>query len=121
MALDLKSIDQEAADCCAAWAQMPDATAGLHIHHEIIAEDLSEPIEHRISYILREKPKPEQALRLRLMRPIQQSALAEYNRIQQSAWAEYNRIRQSASAELHAGCTPDCPWDGKTIFPREAR
>jgi len=148
---------------------MPDATAGVHIHHEAPAEALTEPIERRIEYILSTKPKKEQALRLRLMRPISApawaeyekataSALAEYEKATAPAWAEYEKATASALAEYEkatapawaeyekatapawaeywkatasaraeyekatapahrAICpTPDCPWDGQSIF-----
>ena len=167
--MKLQSIAKEAAACRAAWAAMPDATAGVHIHHEIVAEKLTEPIEARITYILNEKPKTEQALRLRLMRPVTASAWAEYEKVRASAraeyekvtasaWAEYDKVTASAWAEYdkvtapalaeykkvtasalaeykkvtasawaeykkvtasahQAICpTPDCPWDGQSIF-----
>jgi hypothetical protein len=41
-----------------------------HCHHEILCEPLTEPIEARIAYIRREKPKEEVALRLRLLKPL---------------------------------------------------
>lgn len=147
----LKSIEEEAADCRAAWAAVPGATAGLHIHHDTVMEPLRETIENRIAYIQRHKPKEEQAIRLRAMRPISaqvwleyqrierpaleeyeritQPALAEYKRIKQPAWEEYLRITQPAWAEylrimreVHdAYCTADCPWDGRTLFPKEGQ
>ena len=97
--MKLQSIAKEAATCRAAWAAMPDATAGAHIHHEVAAEKLTEPIEARIAYILRVKPKQEQALRLRLMRPLTASALGEYQKVTASAWAEYEKVTASAWAE----------------------
>ena len=124
-----KSIEEEAADCRAAWAAMPDAVAGLHIHHEVSAELLTEPIKNRIGYILRNKPKDEQAARLRAMRPIPAQAWAEYERVdapawaeyervEAQAWAEYERVKAQAWAEIHpAHCTLACPWNGRTLFP----
>ena len=85
------AIAKEAAACRAAWAAMPGATAGVHIHHETVVESLTEPIENRIAYILSNKPKKEQALRLRLMRPI------------------------TAAAHQVICPTPGCPWNG-SIF-----
>jgi len=99
--MKLQSITREAADCRAAWAAMPDATDGAHIHHEAAAEALTEPIEKRIAYILAEKPKAEQALRLRLMRPIAAPARAEYNKVTAPAWAEYNKVTAAAWAEYN--------------------
>jgi cell division septum initiation protein DivIVA len=95
----LHSIAREAADCRAAWAAVPDAVAGVHIHHEMVAEELSEPIEARIAYILAKKPRKEQALRLRLMRPVAAPALAEYERVTAPALAEYERVVAPAWAE----------------------
>ena len=123
--MKLKSIAREAADCRAAWAAMPEATAGVHIHHESADEALTEPIEKRIAYILDYKPEAEQALRFRLMRPIKAAALAEYNKVKASAWAENDKVVAAARAEYDkvtapahkAICpTPECPWDGRSIF-----
>ena len=85
--LRLKSITREAADCRAAWAAVPEATTGVHIHHVVVAETLTEPIEKRIAYILAKKPKAEQALRLRVMRPVVVPAWAEYKKVEVPAWA----------------------------------
>ena len=111
---------------------------GLHVHHEILIEELTESIQNRIDYIKVQKPKAEISLRLRLLRAlepteelilawaeykkIQQSALAEYEKIRQPAWAEYEKIRQPAWAKVeavHKKVCPNCPWDGKTIFTRK--
>jgi len=129
----LRSIAAEAKACRAAWAAMPDATAGAHIHHGSGPfELLRKPVENRIAYILSDKPKSEQALRLRLMRPVTAPALAEYERVaawaeyerrtapalaeyeRVAAWAEYERVRAAAHRDLCP--TPDCPWDGVRIF-----
>ena len=112
--MKLGTIAAEAKACRAAWAAMSDATHGVHIHHETVAEPLTEPIEARIAYILTQKPKAEQALRLRLMRPVTAAALAEYERVTAAAWAEYQRITAAAHAAICP--TPDCPWDGTSIF-----
>ena len=154
--MKLHSITREAADCRAAWAAAPEATAGAHIHHEQPFEALTEPIENRIAYILSDKPKKEQALRLRLMRPVTAPAWAEYWKVRAAAWAEYEKVEdeyqrakaaawaehqyekatvaawaeyekataparaeyQKATAAAHARLcpTPDCPWDGGSIF-----
>jgi len=128
MTLTLKSIQQEAEDCRAAWAAMPDATHGWHIHHNEAIEPLSEPIANRIAYILSDKPEAEQALRLRLMRPARAEALkvydaarAEARKVYDAARAEALKVYAAATAEAHrVGCpTADCPFDGKTIFPPE--
>ncbi len=117
--MKLQSIAKEAAICRAAWAAMPDATAGVHIHHGIAAEALSEPIEVRIAYIRAKKPKAEQALRLHLMRPATASAWAAYEKATASAWAWAAYEKATASAHTAICPTPDCPWDGRTIFGAE--
>ena len=124
-AMKLGTIEEEAVACRAAWAAKPRAKAGVHIHHECAAELLTEPIEARIAYILTQKPKEEQALRLHLMRPITAPAWADYNRITAPALADYRRIKAAAWADYRrispaahlAFCVADCPFDGSTIFP----
>lgn len=133
---ELKSIDEEAADCRTAWAAAPGATAAVHLHHDVAADALLDPIEFRIAYILTKKPEHERALRLRLMRPLTAPARAEYGRVTAQAWAEYERVRAQALAEYErvtapalaeykrvtkiahdAICFEGCPFDGSTIFP----
>jgi len=41
-----------------------------HIHHEILVEALTEPLENRIKYIKDYKPEDEIELRLRLIKPV---------------------------------------------------
>jgi len=41
-----------------------------HIHHEILVEPLTEPIENRIKFIKENKPKEEQPLRLKLLKEV---------------------------------------------------
>ena len=136
--LKLRSIDEEAAACRATWATCPGATWGLHIHHQIVAEPLTEPIERRITHILREKSIDEQALRLRLMRPcpatvnearqihidafngaklIYPDASGKTEWIYDTTLAEAGGSLDAALDALHtAHCITDCPWDGTTIF-----
>lgn len=114
MTIALKSIEGEAADCRAAWDAMPDAVAGVHIHHGEVADKLTEPIANRIDYILSDKPRAEQALRLRLMRPITAAAWAEYQRVTAAAWAEYGRV--TAAAHPAVCPTADCPYANGSIF-----
>ena len=104
--MNLKSIDEEAAACRAAWAAEPDAKYGAHIHHEGPCEALTEPIEARIAFILANKVPRERALRLRLMRPTTEEAFKAYD----AARAEAHRLICSIEG---------CPFDGKTIFPEE--
>ena len=118
MTLKLRSIATEAKACQAAWAAMPKATAGVHIHHEYVAEKLTEPIENRIAYILSDKPQKEQAIRLRLMRPVTAPAWAEYDKVTAAALAEYDKV--TAAAHLALCPTPDCPYANGSIFGGES-
>jgi hypothetical protein len=68
--LKLKSIKLEAAACRKAFKGVPVGSFVLHCHHELLMEKLTEPAENRIAYILSDKPEHEQALRLRLFRPL---------------------------------------------------
>ena len=101
MAMPLKSIEEEAADCRAAFKGFTVGTPAWHVHHAVLCEIVTEPIENRISYILSHKAVAEQALRLRLMRPAYgvAPALAEYKRVQAAALAEYERVKAPALAE----------------------
>jgi len=42
----------------------------FHIHHKVLVEPLTEPIENRIKFIKENKPKEEIKLRLKLMKPV---------------------------------------------------
>src|SRR3990172_2550455 len=41
-----------------------------HVHHDILVERLTEPLENRIAYIKQRKPADEQELRLRFLQPV---------------------------------------------------
>ena len=111
----------------------------FHCHHDVLAEYVTDYTE-RVAYIKRCKPKSEQELRLRLFRLIPEDRLppeyikarAEYDKAwaeADKAWAEVDKARAEyikARAEyatqlgaLHRELCPNCPWDGKTIFPME--
>lgn len=118
--------------------------AYLHIHHKVLWEWATEPIENRIEYIKREKPEHERPTRLRLLKEI------PLDRIPPelvAAWEKYvaagkkydaaavreqwvaAREKYDAAVEkyapqmeaLHRELCPDCPWDGHTIFPKEGK
>ena len=74
----LKTIDEEAADCRAAFANSKVGDLVNFCHHEEPVEALVQPAEDRIAYILTEKPLWEQALRLRLFRPIKDAGQIEW-------------------------------------------
>ena len=102
--MKLGTIAQEEAACRAAWKNSK-ATSAWHCHHETLAEALTEPAENRIDYILSYKPANEQALRLRLLRPVKSPSVAPAR-----------KAYDEAIASAHAKECPDCPWDGRTIF-----
>ena len=58
-----------------------------HVHHKVLVEPLTEPIENRIAYIRKDKPADEIELRLRLLKLVRGSLPAEYV----EAAAEYAR------------------------------
>jgi hypothetical protein len=95
-----------------------------HVHHDRLVEELAQPIEKRIEYIRKHKPKHEVKTRLRLLKPaigIRQ-AWAEYETTIEQAWAEYMRIRESAWTEyvrirekLHKEQCNCSEWNGKEL------
>ena len=135
--MKLKSIAEEAKACRNAFKHSKIGDLVVHCHHSELEEKLTEPAESRIQYILSDKPTNEQALRLRLFRPVKGTAWAEYQKVKGPAraeyekvkgpaWAEYEKVEGTALAEyqkvegtLHniICTTKGCTWDGKTIFP----
>ena len=73
-----------------------------HIHHEVLVENLTEPLKNRIAYIKESKPKNEVALRLKLLKKVKAKVLPK----NPEDWEK-----------LHKKECPHCPWDGKSIFP----
>src|SRR5271157_2028798 len=128
--MKLKSIEEEAADCRQANKNAKIGDFILHLHHGIVGETLSEPIENRIVYILTQKPEYERALRLRLMRVVPEKdlkadakwrkACTEWWKVDvgwEKAYIEWEKAGAALSTFAHAHfCIPDCPWDGRTIF-----
>ena len=112
--MKLKSAEKEAADCLKAFKNFKVGGHVVHCHHEELYEVLNEPAKNRVNYILKEKPKKEQALRLRLFRPVMGPAWAEYEKVTGPAWAEYKKVTGQAHKLICK--TKDCPWNGKTIF-----
>src|SRR3989304_5015038 len=128
----LGPIAAEAKACRAAFADSKVGDAVWCVHHETLIETLTEPPENRIAFILSDKPKGEQARRLREFRPVlgplpepYSRAEAEYDR----AWAEYERLGAEslrAGAEYararaeylaalevqHRAEYPDSTWNG---------
>ena len=132
-----------------------------HVHHEVLCEALTEPIQNRIDYIKANKPKDEVATRLRCMTPVLhpgelpakwreayakrreagakwEKAVAKWReagakwREADAKWREADAKWREVSAKwrevgakwlpqieaLHKQEHPDCPWNGKTIFPK---
>ena len=123
--MKLKTAEKEAADCLKAFKNFKVGGHVVHCHHEELYEVLNEPAKNRVNYILKEKPKKEQALRLRLFRPVEGQAWAEYEKVKGQARAEYEKVRGQAWAEYEKVrgqahkliCkAKDCPWNGKSIF-----
>src|ERR1019366_2411950 len=99
-----KQITKAAKLCRAAFAEYPKATHAWCCHHEKFFEELSEPAENRIQFILSAKAESEQVTRLNNFRPVTelakfQQAWAEYGKVTQQAWAEYDKVTQQARAE----------------------
>ena len=96
-----------------------------HVHHNVLCEALTEPIQNRISYIRSSKPKGEVETRLRCMKPVLHPKKLPVKWSEAYAkWEEAGAKLREAGAKclpqieaLHKKEHPDCPWDGKTIFP----
>jgi tetratricopeptide (TPR) repeat protein len=85
------------------------------IHHQIIAEPLTEPLANRIKYILTQKDQSERAVRLKALRPVMKPDgwQAEYAKVRaeydkagaeyDKAWAEYNKARAECD-KVRAEC-----------------
>src|SRR3990167_8118854 len=106
-------------------------TFALHVHHAgPVIELLTEPIENRINYINANKSSGEIETRLRLLRELTEEeveqlppAWVEAYRVYREAdwvWVKAYRVYAPQLEALHTRiCLPDCPWDGKTIFPHK--
>ena len=142
--LRLGSIADEASACRKAFEHVEIGTWVLHCHHEMLFETLTEPAKNRIAFILSSKPEHEQALRLRLFRPLPQTVgeelaplVADYNAKLASLYADYKAKRAPLYADYEAkraplladyrakcallhrkNCIVGCPWDGITIFTK---
>ena len=96
-----------------------------HVHHTVLCEPLTEPIENRIAYIKASKREAEIETRLRLMAPVRGKLPAAYAKARAAydkARAAYAKAGAAALPEieaLHALECPNCPWDAaqQTIFP----
>jgi hypothetical protein len=120
--------------------EWPKSGLYWHLHHDRLIE-YTHDIDERWDYVCSEKSVQELPTRLRLMRPVRgdvpglaaadaAAARAEWNAASaewDAAYAEWAKARaewDTACADhmpeilaLHVVECPDCPWDGKTIFP----
>ena len=96
-----------------------------HVHHDVLAERLTCPLSERIAFIRAEKPAHEIETRLRLPKPVQNTAVLDaYETAVRPVREVYETAERSAREPveaLHKQECPDCPWDGKTIFPAEKK
>ena len=109
----MRTIKQAEKDCRAAWAAQPEATRGWCIHHGQEWEALSEPIANRIAYILSEKPKSEQVIRLDNMRPMSAASAAivataskAYDEAMAPASKAYREAMETASKAYREATAP---------------
>jgi hypothetical protein len=99
-----------------------------HVHHGRLYELLNEPIENRRSYIRREKPKEEVEIRLKLLKVIKgkipkalKDGLISYEVGGEIGWNQKEALYHKYSfrmENLHKKECKNCPWNGKTIFPK---
>ena len=86
-----------------------------HVHHKILLEWCYN-YEERAQFIRTTKSPNEQETRLRLFKPVQ-------GRLPEAvvkAGQAYDKALKDNMAEievLHANESPNCPWNGHTIFP----
>ena len=114
----------------------------MHGHHADNLFSFLPSLEDRIEAIRTSKPKHEQALRLYLIQDVtdllpRNKAWATYLKTLEAynkACGAYNKAREAytKAREVYLAsfdekafhiehCKPDCPWDGKTIFPNQWR
>ena len=75
----------------------------IAVHHEVLCETLTEPVEVRVAYIRAQKPADEIETRLRALRPASPAmvaAWAEVERVTALAGAEFERVTALARAEF---------------------
>ena len=126
--MKILSIQEELAACRKAWSDNPTATWAWCCHHETHIEPLTEPAEHRIAYILSNKPENERAIRLRNFRPVRvklpdalveaREACVKAREPYDKAWEACVKARATYESELKALHDSDWEntWDGRSIF-----
>ena len=103
----IKSIEEELADCRQAFAEHPDAKTVWCCHHEVLVEELTDPFEARISYILSDKPEEERAVRFRNFRPVKDEVtiaktMEDVEATKAQAWKDYNIAKAQARKDVEA-------------------
>ena len=76
-----------------------------HIHHGVLYELVTEPIERRIKYIKLNKPSSEIELRLRLLKPVKSKRAIAAIKTIESAWKVYKEQVDSASKVYNEAIT----------------
>lgn len=117
----------------------------FHVHHDVLFEYCTD-YEERVNYIKANKSADEVDLRLRLFKLIPTKRLPSilkeaeeafneagkaYDEAEEAfyeaeeafyeAWEAFDEAWEAYETQiiqLHKELCPDCPWDGKTIFPR---
>ena len=110
-------------------AKNPSPSVGVywHLHHDLICE-WCHSYEDRAYDIIYYKPWWQIRRRLKLFQPVKQvSKLPETFRLRMEDEGlrrrPYRCVRgyELKLAALHDKECPDCPWNGKTIFPHSKR
>ena len=113
MKLKLNSIKKEAAACRKAFGKFPIGGFTLHCHHEQSGETLNDLVEKRITYILSFKQEHEQALRLRLFRPISNTKLKHFKQAddaRKQAYVALHKVYYNWGIELVAKKKVNPDW-----------
>ena len=113
-----EDIEREAQLCREACKDVKIGDLMSHIHHGQWLEELTEPIENRIAFILVNKDPEEQAERLRRMRPFDwEKAYADRKKADadwEKADADWEKAYAApAMLKVHAEVC-GCPWGPNT-------
>jgi hypothetical protein len=106
-----KQIKAAERRCRAAFAKQPEATFSWCCHHERLFEQLTEPAENRIRFILGNKTESEQVTRLNNFRPVRffdkfKPARDAYDTACKPARDAYDTACKPASDAYYAACKP---------------
>jgi len=85
----------------------------FHIHHDILMEILTEPLENRIKYIKDYKPEDEIELRLKLIKPVKgklPSELIEADQARAKAYQAQVKAYQARAKEDQVWAEADQAW-----------